>query len=136
MKTSLDLVNIVYQILKGNTALTTALTGSVYKVRPAGSTKEDIVINSIGVDNMPMQYGVVNVNIHVPNKTVKLGSIQDSVPDTARFKTLTDMVIALVDDVWAEDYNMGVQRQSLIKEQGVNEHYSNVRIEFNLINLN
>jgi hypothetical protein len=136
VKTTFDLVNIIVSILKGNTALMSTINGGVYKQRPAGSTKEDIVINSLPVNNLQMQSGLVNVNIHIPTIAVTIDGTVDHQLNAARFKEVTDMVIALLDDVWAQDYNLGVQQQNLIKEQNGTEYYNNIRIEFNIINLN
>ena len=44
-----------------------AINGAIYKdKRPSGSTKEDIVINSLPMTNGFMQNGVFNINIYVP----------------------------------------------------------------------
>jgi hypothetical protein len=142
MKTTFDLVTIVWQKLEATASLTTdpltKLTGGIYKTRPTGSTKEDIEINSLGIPNDQLQRGIVNVNIFVPNIPVSVNGIQDlKQPNYPRLKVLTDLAIATLKDVWAGDYTFDVQQQNLIPvdDEQAAETYSNIRLEFININL-
>jgi hypothetical protein len=139
MKTSYDLVNIVWQKLHSTASLVsdpTKLTGGIYKKRPTNSNKEDIEVNSLGVTNEQLQRGVINVNVFVPNKPVDVNGIQDTQqPDFVRLKELTDLAVATLKDVNVGDYSFDIQQQNMIQDQDTSEYYSNIRIDFFYINL-
>lgn len=141
MRTTFDIVDIIYPILKNDAALTTALSGTVYKdgQRPIGSGKEDVSIGSLPVNGEQLQQTVVNVNIHVPNQKLLLNDVQDNTkPDLKRLKALTALVIGLVNEKYYSDYWFFVQQQQLFPEQdeNANEHYSNIRLSFYSENIN
>src|SRR5688572_11465347 len=99
MRTTFDIVDIIYPVLKTNAALTAALTGSVYKTdgRPINSDKEDIVIGSLPINNEQLQQAVMNINIHVPNLDLLLNGVQDKTkPNLKRLKELTALVIGII----------------------------------------
>lgn len=140
MITTLDELTIIWQKLKGYAPLatdSTKITGGFYKQkRPAGSTKEDIVVNGLGINNEQLQAGIINVNIHVPNVPVNTGSLQDTTqPNLVRLKQLTDFAVVLLNDVWVGDYHYHVQQQNLFEDDDGSNHYSNIRLEFFNINL-
>ena len=101
MKTALDAVDIVWKKIYGS-ALKTEITGKVYKHRkPAGSDKEDVVVNCPTINNTQLQQGLVNVNIYVPNIPITIAGIaDDSQPDHARLKELATMAVGILDDSW------------------------------------
>lgn len=136
MMTTLDLVDIVWQKLN-TSPLKTAITGGLYKHRrPAGSQNEDVVINSLPINNVQLQTGIANVNIHVPNLTIEVNGVQDSKqPNSQRLKELAEMAIEALSDVWADDYNYDVQQQMLLEDEEAGDHYINLRIEFFNINI-
>lgn len=136
MITTFDQVDIIFQRLIGS-GLPGMISGGIYKQRrPAGSKKEDIVINSLPVANGQLQTGIVNVNIHVPNLVVKVNGVQDSSqPDLVKLNDLTVAVIAVLSDVWSENYRYDVQQQMVIEDEEAQDHYSNIRIEFFSYNL-
>jgi hypothetical protein len=135
MITTLDLVNIIWQRLNGS-QLKTTITGGVYKKRPAGSQTEDVVINCLPINNLDLQTAIVNVNIHVPNITIQVGTVQDSTqPNFERLQELAAIAIAVLTDVWAGDYNYDVQQQTMIEDEEAGDHYINIRIEFFNINI-
>lgn len=136
MKTTFNLVDILWGKLKAS-PLATAINGGIYKYRrPINSRKEDVLINCLPVDNNQMQQAIANVNIHVPNQVHTLnGAVDDSQPNHVRLSELADLAIAALTDVWAEDYNFDVQQQILFSDDEANDHYINIRIEFNNINL-
>jgi hypothetical protein len=136
MMTTLDLVDIVWQRLNGS-QLKTAITGGLYKHRrPAGSQSEDVIINSLPINNLQLQSAIVNVNIHVPNLTIAIGGVQDTrQPDSERLNELAKMAVGVISEVWAEDYNYDVQQQVLFEDEEAGDHYINIRIEFFNINI-
>ena len=131
MRNTFDIVDILYQVLQNNVGITSAINGEITKKRQINSDKEDVVIGSLPVTGEQIQQGIVNINIYVPNLTVKLNSIQDnSHPNHQRLKTLTALVIEAVDEKYYSDYWFFVQQQSLFESETGNEHYSNIRLEF------
>jgi hypothetical protein len=136
MTNTFDEVDIVWTKLN-NSSLKTAITGAIYKNRrPAGSDKEDIVINALPVNNADIQQGIVNVNIHVPNLTVSAnGTVDNNIPNHTRLKELTVMALAILADNWEEGINYDVQQQNLLMDDTGTDHFVNIRLLFNAINL-
>lgn len=136
MITTLDLVDIIWQRLNGS-PLKTAISGGLYKHRrPAGSQTEDVVINSLPINNVQLQTGIANVNIHVPNLTIEASGVQDSKqPNSIRLQELAAIAIEALSDVWAGDYNYDVQQQTLLEDEEAGDYYINIRIEFYNINI-
>lgn len=115
----------------------TSISGGVYKEkRPINSTKEDVVIGCLPTNNLQLQTTVANVNIHVPNLVLNTGGIQDNTqPDFERLRTLTTLLIAKLKDQWTADYWFDVQQQNTFSEDELNEHYSNIRVNFYSLNI-
>lgn len=134
--TTFDLVDIVYDRLKTG-SLQEEITGDVYKQqRPLNSTKEDVDINALPVINAQVQSAVINVNIHAPNLSVIIdGRTDTEQPDWERLKYLCVIAVAMLTDVWAEDYNFDIQQQTLIKDEIYKDHYINIRLDFFSINI-
>lgn len=136
MISTLEIIDKLY--LQLNVAdVKTAISGGVYKEkRPINSTKEDVVIGCLPTNNLQLQTTVANVNIHVPNLVLNTNGIQDNTqPDFARLRTLTTLLIAKLKDQWAADYWFDVQQQNTFSEEELNEHYSNIRVNFYSLNI-
>lgn len=136
MRTTLDIVDILYQALNVP-IVKSVITGGVYKgKRPLNSAKEDIVIGSLPVNAEQVQEAVANVNIHVPNLKLTIGGVQDNgQPDFAKIKSVTALVTELLKEKVGSDYWFYVQQQTLFAEDEINEHYSNIRIRIHLENI-
>lgn len=136
MKTTLEVIDIIWQLLNGS-PLADAITGGVYKnLRPLNTAKEDVVINCLPVNNAQLQQGVANVNIHVPNLILNVNGVQDKTqPNHARLQLLTGLAIQELLNVWEGDYNLDIEQQTIFADEEANSHYSNIRIQFNNINL-
>lgn len=136
MMTTLEAVNIVWRILN-DSALKNALSGSIYKLkRPLNSAKEDVVVNSLPINSEQLQYGVINVNLHVPNLVITANGAQDyTQPDFVRLKELSATAIPLLTDVWDDGWHFDVQQHTVIEEAEVNEHFVNIRLEFYAVNI-
>ena len=131
MKSPIEIVNDVWQHLNSGSSLKSAISGIVCKKRPAGSTKEDVSINCLTVDNEQLQSGIVNVNIYAPNKVQQIGGVQDnSQPDYGRLETLSNLAKTDLDEVWLGDYWFRIQQMLGPIEDENNQHYINVRLEY------
>jgi hypothetical protein len=137
MITTLDIIDIAWHKVDGG-PLKTALKagGGVYKYqRPVNSTKEDIVINSLPINNEQLQQGVFNINIYVPDLPINENGAQINVPDFVRLKELAAIAVAEMNEEWADDYNFSVQQQTVIADEVSKSHYINLRIDFFNINI-
>lgn len=136
MKTTLDLVDIIWDRLNSS-PLKASITGKLYKHRrPVNSQSEDVVINSLPVNNEQLQQAVANVNVHVPNLELQVnGAVDRSQPDHTRLKSLAALAIESLQEVWEDDYTYDVQQQLLIEDPEAGDHYVNIRLEFYNINL-
>lgn len=139
MITTLDIVDILWSDINSS-SLKTALAagGGVYKhLRPANSQKEDVVINSLPVNNRQLQEAIANVNVFVPDKSVQINSVQTKVPDHTRLDTLAASAVSVLAEKYSSgDWHYEVQQQSLFRDEESNSHFINIRIEFFNININ
>lgn len=139
-KTTLDAMTILYGYIKASELFTSPRkpNGGLYKgQRPANSTLEDVVINSLVMNRADVQAGVFNVNLFVPNLEIMLNGIMDkSQPNTARLTELSGIFSNVMREVWADDgdYTFNIQQDQLFSDTN-NQHYQNFRIEFYSQNL-
>lgn len=132
MKATFDTNSILFQILKGSIQLNEAISGGVYiDERPDNSEKEDVVVNTIDLtqEYLP-QLGSSNVNIHVKDLTVNIQGVQQSKQNIGRLKELTSIVLNVLKEATIEGIAMVVTNQSVLKEREVNQHYTNIRIDW------
>lgn len=136
MKQTFDTDTIIYGVLKGTAALTSAISGGVYpRQRPLNSGKEDVVINTITLtqDTYP-QLGTSNINIHVPDKTVTIDGVQQKVQNGERLKAISALVLEAIRRANVTGLKMIVESQATVQEASINEHYVNIRINWNIHN--
>lgn len=133
MKQTFDTDTILYQVLTSPT-ITGAISGKVYKrQRPLNSVKEDIVINTIDLtQNYAPQIGASNVNIHVPDKTVSIEGVQQTVADEARMKAISALVLDLIRSTIIPGLTVTLEGQYTIQEAEIKQHYVNLRISWNI----
>lgn len=136
MISTLEIIDKLYLVLNVP-ALKNAITGGVYKQRrPLNSKKIDVVINSLPTNNLQLQTGLANVNIHVPNLVIGSGTAQDNTqPDFAKLRTISSIVIDLLKDQYTPDFWYDVENQTVFPEDNINEHYSNIRVKIFNINI-
>lgn len=107
-----------------------SISGKIYKdKRPSGSTKEDIVINSLTITNDYMQNGVFNVNIYVPMISVTINGVTQLQKNNTRLKQLADLVYPVLDDAWTNNYNVDIVNHQDFEE--ANENFYNFRVSLN-----
>lgn len=134
MKTTLNAIDIVFQLLR-NSPLNSAISGKVYRLkRPLGSTLEDVVINSLPISGEMTQRGTVNVNVYVPDLVVTFEGQTQPQPDYARLNALTTIAVAALADHYHDTYNLWIGAQTVLAETEISQHYVNLRIEFQNIN--
>jgi len=147
------IIDILYQVLRGSQLFTdvegvepsegiegveafTAMNGAIYKVRrPDNSNKEDCVINCLPVSTDQLQRATANVNIYVPDISISLGGKPQYQPAFMRLQELSHIAISILCEMNEEQYLYEISYQGLLKEESINQHFINLRIEFTNINL-
>jgi len=129
--TGLELNTKIYKLLSANSQLVSAINGRIYKQkRPDNSKKEDIVVNTISVSHDHPQEATSNINIHIPDKQVKIDGVQQYTPQTDKLESLTKKVVDIVKAANYTGISLWVSVESLIKEDNINEHYQNIRLSW------
>ena len=134
MKTTFDTDSILFKILKNTPEVVSAINGGIYKGdRPDDSEMEDITINTIDltVEDLP-QIGTSNVNVHVPDMTVNIGGTTQKKANDERLKQITTLVLDALRSANIPDLELIVTNQVKIREQSINQHFVNIRINWNI----
>ncbi|MBC7948655.1 MAG: hypothetical protein H7Y42_12280 [Chitinophagaceae bacterium] len=135
MMTTFDIETELWKKLEAS-SLKTDITGKIRKKeRPANSTKEDIVVVALPINNEQLQLAVANVNIFVPYMTISENNVQEKVPNDVRMKYLADKVIAVMDDNWQDDFHYEVQQQQTLEDMDSGGYFVNIRLNFYSINI-
>lgn len=134
MKTVIDGTNRIYTQLK-NGGIKAIINGEIYKEqRPSGSLLEDIVINSLPMDNGFLQDGVFNVNCYVPLKSITIGGVKQYVRNNSRLEVISSEVYSLLSNIYGEDYNMSVEYHQIFDEPSESTSFISFRVQMNLYN--
>jgi hypothetical protein len=120
-------VDIVYSLLG-------SITKPKYrKTKPSNSTApEYVVINALPINAQTLQRCYVNVNYHV--KDIDGGPSIGLIPDEAKLKAGAALVLTALEKVSTTSYLIDFESQETIREEGLGEHYSNMRFSFKNIN--
>lgn len=134
MKLTYDTDTMLANILKGDGVITSTITGGIYSgddARPDNSTKEDIAINTIDLtqEYLP-QLGVSNVNIHVPDITLKINGEQQKKANRARLKQLTELVVKTLKAANIPGVSLVVTNQKELAQTEISQHFVNIRIDW------
>ena len=121
-KTTDYIIGIVYLLLG-------SITKPKYlKTKPTSAKDaEYIVINSLPINADVMQKCYVNVNYHV--KDIITGT-----PDSVKIEAGSQVVLTVLKQVTTTSYLIDFESQETIREEGLGEHYSNLRFSFKNIN--
>lgn len=133
MNSNAEIKDVVYALIKGS-PLEIAITstgGSLYKdQRPTNSGKEDIVISVLDGLNGEFQELILNVNVYVRD----LDRGNDKIENAARIKQLSRLAIDLLEEYYGNDCRLTIEKQLVLKVEGVDEHCINNKILFTQIN--
>ena len=133
MLLSFDTDDILFEVLNISDELKAAISGGIYTTdRPDNSEKEDITVNTITVTGSMPQRGTSNINIHVPDLIIKIKGQEQRKADRERLRQITTLVITLLEAARVECLLFWVSNQTTIKEPDTNQHYTNLRIEWNI----
>ena len=125
MKSSLDIIEKVYQLINV-TSVTSIISGKVYATgRPSSSQLEDIEINTLANNSEYLQLGFVNINIYV--KEIEAGR-----PNLAKFKQVIDVLIPLLDDVKLDEITIQIDDDKGIFKDNEkdNEYFYNLKLTY------
>lgn len=135
MKTTNDTDKVLFDVLKASAELTGSITGDIFMTgdRPDNSEKEDIVINTITLsqDSEP-QKGTSNINIYVPDMDVKIGGLSQKKANRKRLQALTALVLTALRSANIQGLRFWPTNQNNIKEPALSQHFSNIRIDWNI----
>jgi hypothetical protein len=113
----------------------TIITGNIYKdKRPSGSIKEDIVINSVSMDNSFLQDGVFNVNCYVPMVSVSLNGTTQFMPNNSRMLEISNAVYPVFENIFKPTFNLTVVNHNTFEEETEKANYINFRINLKAYN--
>lgn len=132
MRTTADMTQILYDVLKAS-PLKTTINGLIYKgERPLNSIKEDVVIAPIVISGSDKQIGVTNVNIYVPKINQKSGTTTSLMKDTKRISEILPVAKDALILNTGVDYSCWFESQSEYDEPSINQTRLVFRIEFRL----
>jgi hypothetical protein len=131
---SFDTDDILFKILNASVELKAAINGGIYVQgeRPDNSEKEDVVINNIVISHSYPQSGTSNVNIHVTDKSRKIKGQEQRKADRERLRFLTEIVIGTLKAANVQGLTFWIENETVIKEPAVPQHYTNLRINWNI----
>jgi hypothetical protein len=137
MKTTIHLVDDMYELLNISAVHNSMISGDVFAgSRPVDHRSEAVSINCLPVTGDQLQKAVVNVNIHVPNLELTInGQPDNSQPNRVRLKIISDIVLPLLKDAVINNTVTQVEGINLIEDTELHEHYLNIRVKTNSINL-
>lgn len=133
-KTVLDGKQWIFELLK-NGGIKNVISGDIYKDRrPVGSTKEDVVINSVSMNEEFLQDGVFNINIYIPYLRVKINGIDQDMPNEVRQKIIMNFVKPLLESVYTKDYNLKLEFHDVLDD--AKDNWINFRVNMKAFNNN
>lgn len=123
MKLSSFVVDQIYQLLS---------SVSVKKYKDCKKTTDNpdqyIVVNSLPVNGGRVQRCFMNVNCHVKD-------IAEGVPNRAKLDEMATAILALIEKKTTSTLLIDVDRQELIREEQLGEHYMNLRFSVRIRNI-
>lgn len=131
---SFDTDDILFKVLTTSEELKCSLSGGIYVQgeRPDNSGIEDVVINTIVLNREKPQNGTSNINIHVPDLKLKINKQDQRKADRERLRELTALVLKILKAAQVEGLTFWVETETVIKEPAISEHYTNLRINWNI----
>ena len=123
----------VFAVLRdAGVKLATNMTGAIYPVnRPVNSEKEDVVINTLVLNAIQAQEGIINVNVHVPNLILTSDNTQ---PNRTRLNAIGNACVDALDYFHGSGFNLRVENPGLIM-QDKDKWFMNIRVRYESIRL-
>lgn len=124
MKTTDFAIQRVFSLIKDS-----EITLPVYKLTKPDkkSHLQYIVINALPISEGVLQRCYVNVNLHVRNLT-------SGMPDLKKLEEGTAALMDLLEYVPVTGIIINFESQVYLREDALNEHYSNIRLSVKIVN--
>jgi|SRR5690606_1250023 hypothetical protein len=141
IKSTLDIEQELYRHLN-RPSIRSIISGNIMNgdrpiYAPNATKKEDIVINTITLDNSMNQMGAANINIWVPDIINPYGGTGKT-PNKARLNIITKAILPLVDEYYPmsqeETFHFWVEWTQLFREESLDYSYMNIRLQYRNIN--
>ena len=130
---SIELDDLLYRILSTSADVTAAINGGVYVMgeRPENSKLQDVVINTFTTsgESRP-QIATSNVNIHVPDQQVRIGSQPQRKADRETLRGIVAAVKRALKAAVIEGLTISLGAENTVREVQAPEHYANIRVEW------
>lgn len=122
MKTTDTAISSVYTLLSG-------MNKPLYKLeKPAKNVHtEYIVVNSLPINSGVLQKCYVNVNYHVKD-------LSPGIPNMTLLESATASLMVILTSNSSSGILIDFESQEYIKEESLNEHYSNIKVSVKIIN--
>ena len=131
---SFDTDDILFTVLDASEELKDAINGGIYVQgeRPDNSEKEDIVVNNIVLSHSYPQSGTSNINIHASDLKLKIKGQEQRKANREKLRFLTEIVVRTLKAANIEGLTFWIENETVIKEPVVSQHYTNLRINWNI----
>lgn len=114
-------------------AVTNLLTGKVYpNLRPDGSTKGDVVVYGLGIDNDQIQDGYGNINGYLP--MIPQNGV--SITDQTGLMNLGKQIALAIDLKFKTNFRVWVDEAPKLSRDTDGKHYVNVKYHYQSIQEN
>lgn len=130
MRTPQEIIDFLYEYLS-NSDLKKIISGGIHpRKRPKNSDKEDIVIGGISFSGDSVQRGTINVNIYIPEISVKIDNEIQAQPNGPRMREIEAVAIPLLRELYfGGDCSVWSTGYTEIKEPELAVWKVNIRLE-------
>lgn len=134
-KLSSEAVRIVYGILRARSIFSEVNSNMFKGKKPDNFIGECVVITSLPMSRDQLQVCRVIVNVFVPNVEIKKGNVIDkSQPNLPRIEALILQVDEVI-QIDTDEISIRVEDDTVIENEGFNEHYGSLRLIFRNVNI-
>ena len=134
MVSDIDVLDKIFQHLKGS-PLERAVSGVLSKTsRPKDSDKEDIVISVLANNCAQVQSLYVNVNIYVKDEVITRDGSQQYEMNLSRCRELCKLAYDELESAVGDSFRFDIESQRVIAVETIKSHVINNRILFKHLN--
>lgn len=132
MKDGFDIVTDVRGLLSPLIPLLNG--GAIYpSVRPSGSNKTDVVVNSLGISNKIDQVGFGNINIYAPFIQSSANGKPQTLPNQQLLSNLAKATVPLVDEVYKSTFRCWIEELPILLQDTDGSYFCNIRFRYQSI---
>lgn len=132
MKTALDIIQDLRKLLL---PIEPQLSGGKIRqyYRVMNSKANDVVINVQGADDEPMQFAIVNINIHSANLALTLpnnGGTDNTQPNLAVFNTLVQLIMPTIKMHVESTFKIRMRKDNGLIRDNDGSWYYNIQLNY------